>query len=101
VILDAALAGALLGGQSAAATALPVAVAPPEHRSQVVAAYSTVSGLAFGAATLAGGLVASRLPFFVVIADQLFVAKKLVFVAGGAVRLVAAFLGYKLLRAFD
>lgn len=94
--LDAALGGMMLGGQTLAATALPLEVAPAGNRGQVVAAFSTAGGLSFAAAALASGVVAGRLPLFVFVAGRVLLGRKLLFAAAGAARLGAAALGVRL-----
>ncbi|WP_176066482.1 MFS transporter [Anaeromyxobacter diazotrophicus] len=95
--LDAALGGTLLAGQALASVALPLQIAPRHRRAEVVAAFSTAGGLSFAAASLATGVLSDKLPLFVFIAGRVLLGRKLLFAAGGAVRLAAAALG---LRAF-
>jgi hypothetical protein len=90
VAVDAVLGGVLLGGQGVAATNLAVAVAPRGRRAEVHASYSTAAGLAFAAASVASGVLTTKLPLFVGVAGAGVAVRKLVFAAGGAARLGAA-----------
>ncbi len=62
--VDAVVSGLLLGGQELAFFTLPLAAAPRRHRPLFTAASVTVSGLAYGLASIAGGLLAGHLPFY-------------------------------------
>lgn len=96
--VDALLGGVLLGGQGVATSTLPVAVAPRGRRAEVVATYSSAAGLAFAAASVVSGWAAGRMPFAVLVGGQGFVARKLLFAAGGAARLLAAGLSTRVFR---
>jgi hypothetical protein len=61
--IDALVSGLLLGGQELAFFTLPLAVAPRERRPLFAAASLTVSGLAFGLASIAGGILVGHLSF--------------------------------------
>jgi hypothetical protein len=98
VMADAILGGVLLGGHGVAAAHLPVALAPRGRRAEVLAGFSAAGGVAFAVASLSGGLLAAHLPFAIFVGEGAFVAKKLVFAAGGAARLGAAALGAAVFR---
>jgi hypothetical protein len=75
-----------------------VALAPRGRRAEVLAGFSAAGGVAFAVASLSGGLLAAHLPFAIFVGEGAFVAKKLVFAAGGAARLGAAALGAAVFR---
>jgi len=62
IVLDAALSGALLGGQGLAAFSLPLAMAPKASRTMLLSAFVMTGGLAFGLGSIAGGAVVGSLP---------------------------------------
>jgi len=60
--LDVVLAGGLWAGHMLASFELPLATAPRDERPWYLAAYNTAGGLAFAAASIAGGALALALP---------------------------------------
>jgi hypothetical protein len=84
--IDALVSGLLLGGQELAFFTLPLAAAPSDRRPLFVAASLTVSGVAYGLSSVAGG----------VLAGSLSLSTLLLFSTSW--RLIAAIVAYRLRR---
>jgi MFS family permease len=94
--LDALLAGTFWSGHALAAFALPLAVTQRRGRPFYLAAFSAVSGLAFTAATAAGGSLATWLPSRIDVAGLEVHSLQVLFVASGLLRFGAAFLSLRI-----
>jgi len=92
--LDVLLAGSLWCGHSLATFNLPLALAPRAQRPFYLAAFSTISGVSYSAATLAGGLLAEALPDESVLFGRTIYDLQLVFVLSGLLRVAATCLGF-------
>lgn len=88
--IDVVLAGSLWAGHSLASFELPLAVAPANRRPYYLAAFSTVGGIAFAAASVAGGLLAQQAPKHLFLGGQPLLAIHLLFLLSAAGRLLAA-----------
>jgi MFS family permease len=90
LVVDVFLSGLVWSGQSVAAFQLPLSVAPRRERSFYLAAYNSVGGLCFGAATVLGGWMLMGLPHHFNFLGQDWVGLHVVFAASAMVRFVAA-----------
>ncbi len=88
--LDVVLAGGLWAGHILAVFELPLAVAPRESRPYYVAAFNTAGGIAFAAASVAGGLLASSLPSTIHVLGGTLSNLHMLFVLSAAGRLLAS-----------
>ncbi len=94
--LDALAAGVLWCGHALAMFNLPLAVTPRRERPFYLAAFSTVSGLAFSLATIAGGLIAEALPDRFALWNHPLYDLQVLFVLSGLTRLAAAFVSLRI-----
>jgi hypothetical protein len=92
--LDVVITGSLWCGHSLATFNLPLALAPRAQRPFYLAAFSTVSGVSYSLATLAGGALAQWLPDESVLFGHTLYDLQLVFVLSGLLRLAATCLGF-------
>jgi MFS family permease len=96
LLADCLLAGVLWSGHSLAIFNLPLAIAPRAERPFYLAAFATLTGVAFTLATLAGGLLAESLPDHFVLAGHELTDLHVVFVVSGVLRFAAAFAGLRI-----
>lgn len=96
VAIDAVLSGVLWGGHAAAAFALPLSASPKHGRPFYLAAWSMAGGLAFSAATLAGGALAESLPETFAFGGGTFANLHVLFALTSAARFGAALLGARI-----
>jgi MFS family permease len=95
LLLDCVVAGVLWCGHGLAAFNLPLAITPRAERPFYLAVFSTVSGLSFSAATIAGGFVAQALPDHFALFGREFCDLHVLFVLSGVLRFAAAFAGLR------
>lgn len=98
LVADALLSGILWGGHGLAAFHLPLAVAPRKGRSWYLAVFAIAGGLAFAAASLSGGLLASLLPDPIWIGTHELGPYQQLFVLSSLARFTAAGLALRLLE---
>jgi len=98
LLLDIAASGVFWGGQGVAALALPLAVAPREGRSYFLAAFYTVGGMAFAAASLLAGALAVALPPHFRLAGADFVPFHVLLALSFLARLTAAGLATRIVE---
>lgn len=96
LLLDVVLGGVLWGGQGLAIFALPLAVAPRQGRPFYLAAFSTVAGLSYAAASAAGGGLAAVLPQEFTLGGHLWVNIHVLFLLSAVARLVTALLALRI-----
>lgn len=89
---EAALNGIFWVGFNTAGFNLPLILAPLAGRPQYIAMFATVSGMAFGTASLAGGLIAQFLSDLQIpLLGQTFVNYHFLFIMSSCLRVVALF----------
>jgi hypothetical protein len=82
----------LWAGHSVASFGLPLQLAPRQSRRLTLAAFSTVAGGSFALASIAGGILASRLPEHLSIAGVPAFGIQVLFLVSGAGQMAALFL---------
>lgn len=98
LLLDTLFSGVLWSGHSLAAFALPLAIAPRNGRPFYLASFSVAAGLAFAAASAAGGGLAERLPCDLLVLGHPFFGLQVTFVLSSAARLFAAGLALRIVE---
>jgi MFS family permease len=93
IVLEAAVQGAFASGQSLAAFALPLALAPRSGRAFYVAAFSGAGGGAYFAAAIAGGAIVTLLPERTTLLGHSVFGLELLFVLATFARLTATAIG--------
>ena len=93
LLADCVFSGVLWSGHALAIFNLPLAIAPRAERPFYLAAFSTLTGLAFSVATLAGGLLAESLPDRIHLVGYELTDLHVVFMLSGVLRFGAAFAG--------
>lgn len=96
LLIDCLVAGVLWCGHTIASFNLPLAITSRHDRPFYLAAFSTISGLAFSVATLAGGLLAQALPDRFEVFGHTMYDLQVVFVMSGFLRLAAAFVSLRI-----
>jgi hypothetical protein len=94
--VDAVVAGALDAGQMLGSTMLPLRVSPRERLPFYLSAFGMASGLAFGLASIAGGVFVSALPDRVHVLGASPSSYAPLFAAASALRGLAALLGARI-----
>jgi len=90
---EAVYSGALWTGFNLATFNIPIANSPREGRTMYLAAFAVVSGLAFFASSLAGGVLAQTwIHFHWQVGPQTFINYHILFAISGLFRLLAALL---------
>lgn len=96
--LDAALCGTLSAGYNLAAFSLPLALSQPRNRPFYLAAFAATGGLAMGLASALSGPVLQILPASVSLFGQPAARPQLLFLLGGAARILAALLALRIVQ---
>lgn len=93
LIFESIYSGFLWAGFNLAAFNIPIANSPQKGRTTYLAMFSVITGLAFFAASLIGGLLAQNWrDFSWIVGNQVVINYHLVFALSGILRLLSAFL---------
>lgn len=95
---DVLLSGTFWSGHGLASFALPLAVAPREGRPFYLAAFSTAGGLAYAAASTAGGGLASLMPTHFILGGHPWVNLHVLFMLSSVARFLAALLAARIVE---
>ncbi len=98
LLVDVVVAGVLWGGHALAIFALPLSVAPRKGRPFYLAAFSTAGGLAYAAASMLGGGLASLVPEEFTLGGHLWVNLHVLFVLSAVTRAGAALLALRIIE---
>ena len=98
MVIDCFVSGALWSGQSLAAFALPLSIAPADKRPFYVGTFNAAQGLTFAAASMAGGAIAHVLPNKLTVGSGTLFGLQVLFIASSVMRLASALLTVRLVE---